>query len=424
MIRCVTMKNILILPICLIALNAHSNASGFDTKVEASLRNFANTQTTQDISLNSTYSFKPKNELNSKPKFEVKLLGYLENTKSSEIYIDVPKIAYRYSFNSNSFLTAGRFHPLEELDNSYKANYLDSIGNSWVINEQNPLKTENVGWIGVAQNYKISKHFRVNFTYSPVFIPDMSPSIYYTKDKLPSSQSLFARTPPSKVKINNNLYLPLMISLDNVNLKEILLQNQAFIGLNYRSSKDFSVSLFAYTAPNSVAETNNKEKLVIQNKDLHILVNASPYFKREHNIGFSLNRKILSIESLYKIDTRKLTLSSSLQMTNNIQIGFLHSFNDSQNNADATIITSTKDEKLVWLKSNFRVFENFEISSNIIKNLDTVNNGVSLNIGASYNVFKNVNIFTQAQVFTGSDNSYYGTWRNLDFISTGITAKW
>ena len=356
---------------------------------------------------------------------EFLLFSEFELTKNSPKYYDLGTSLYRFKTNRLS-LSFGRFHPLEEFNSNYSSDALDALGANWVLNEQNPLNVRTSGWLGLGSLIKITKNLNMAFQYSPIFIPTLGPSISYSKEDIPKSNSPFARTPPTKVKFSDETYLPIRVTLDDIDVADTVLQNQYFLSLNYNYSPKTTISLFGWSAPEPIPEVHTNELLKVSSDDLYVLVNASPEFPRENNLGLNLSSKYYDAQTIYKSKTEEFSFSTSLKLPHYISLGFLHTFRKKEKSKkdDEELIYPRKDDKLIWLKSELTFLTSLKLKTKILKNLDKVNNGLNLNFGISYSLNSIVHFHSNIQVFTGNDDSYYGTWRGLDFITTGISMIW
>ena len=353
-------------------------------------------------------------------KFEFNTSIYFENSGNLDKYIDLGRSAYRFKSGPLMY-SIGRFDPTQEMLDNYEPNILNAIGKNWAKNEQNPFNVRPVGWVGSSVNYLVTKKINFYFHYSPIFIPTMGPKIIYSKSAVPTTNSYFTRMPPGEVKFNEQSYLPIRVTLDDVNLKEILFQHQLYFGMNYqlKTTLNMYMSVWSAPAPNPLIKTS--ESINIIDEDIYILANADPVFPRENNIALGLNYERSKSQILYNSYKDSFTISSSYKHSFSFKIGFLHTFYQGQT---ADLEKSNMDQFLGWIKLRQKIGKTFLLKSDIFKNLDSRNNGMSLNVFIDYLKFKSTVLYVGAQAFTGGDNSYYGQWRALDFISLGLKTKW
>ncbi len=403
-------------------------ATPFVGEFDIGHRAYATMESSQNVILN--LGAKSDTTIWQRPHYEAMLYSDLEFATQNRLgkNFDLGTTVYRTEFSDQLLLSVGRFYPLEEFSEYYTRSSIDALGINWSVNEKNPTEVRPVGWLGIGARGRLYKNLTIGFQYSPLFIPTLGPTIIYSKDDTPNSESPFARLPPTMVKLDDETQLPLRIALDEIDMKKLLLQDQFFVALNYTYPDFFSISLFAWDAPSPTPTTTTSATLRVSNDDVYVLVNAAAAFPRRKRVGANLSSTFLDLQTVYEQDSKSLTLSSALKLYSYLQIGFLHTFENSEpttsENTDTEIVSPKLDKKLAWISASLQLFSSFKLSGKLLKNIDAVNDGASLGLTAQYDFTSYASLYSSLQLFAGSDQSYFGTWRSLDFITTGVAIKW
>jgi len=405
--------------------------SPFTGEFDFGHRAYATLESSQNLILN--LGAESKTEVWQRPRYEALVYSDIEFATQNRLgkNFDLGTTAYRQGLGDYLLFSFGRFYPLEEFSEYYEKSSIDAVGINWSVNEKNPSLVRPVGWLGIGSRVRLYKNLTLGFQYSPLFIPTLGPTIVYSKDDAPSSESPFARLPPASVKLDAETQLPLRIALDEIDMRKLLLQDQFFAALNYTYPELFSLSLFAWDSPSPTPTTTTTEMLRVSGDDVYILVNATAAFPRRQRTGVALSSTFIDMQAVYEQAGGLLTLSSALKLYSYLQIGFLHTIRGAQNNdagdsgeESGEIVSPLLDEKMAWISASLPLFYSLKLSGRLLKNMNVVNDGASLNLTAQYDFTSYASIYSTLQLFAGGDNSYFGTWRNLDFITTGVSARW
>lgn len=377
--------------------------------------------------------WKPQDELS-----EIRFLGFVEGGEGADRNLDLDPVVYRKAIadDANSHLWIGRTHPMNESDIApggfaVYPSRTTALGANWGQNSASALDSRVSGWLSAGVHHRFSDSgFHVTGAFSPIFLPNFGPSTSMEANKA-ATGSRFARLPPSYVRMNDAL-LPLRYQVQIDELKDILLQNQAFVsgGQNVGS---FEYTLMAWTAPSPTPTVDTSAKLRTQLKDeVNVLVTAKPKFPRENFIGTRLSFFQLfakpELEANVETTSGRITLSANMALDlgkHILSLGALHTVNRPKvDPAEGQPESPNYADALVWAELQSYFSNRFAGNLRYEQHLTPGKMGNWLRPEIEYLPGTRVRFYANVSILTGADYSYFGTWRALDSVGVGARIIW
>ena len=318
-------------------------------------------------------------------------------------------------------LWIGRAHPLQN-DDPHPIEPTSASGAIWVQNQMDALHPRVSGWIGAGYQLPIHPHWKLLFSYSPVFIPTFSPRLGFT-DRGELNPARFARPPPNVVE-TDGVRLPIRYQLKLNQLSELLLRNQVFSGINFKS--DFAQGdFYFYTGPKPDPVPLTNATLSVSDSGLNAKVLIIPQFPREYWSGFRFKLKKWLFEPT-------LEFVQNLELKTYRLISIAGNFGPNSHFSQFGLLTRLGNGPETPEFSNFLVFFNIpiilthhlstrmRIESTLLPGKRSLYWAQELEISLRSGFSSLLGI----SVLAGQDQSYFGAWRNESSMSVGVKKTW
>lgn len=369
-------------------------------------------------------------------RLDVKGFGHLELGPEGDQSLDLDPAVLRVSLWEKSHFWLGRTHPFtegiaSEFSSDYPNNHTAStsaLSTHWVKNQSLPLHPRVSGWVGGGfKLYEPKSGMFFLASYSPLFLPGFGVRTQLSEESAPNG-SRFARLPPHFLKLNENTTLPLRYRVEIPSKRSILQQDQAFISLG----KHHLFGTFAVMAWNSPAPDPELEitgNLQFKNDEPIGLVTVRPHFVRRTCAGFSwdLSSQTLSpnFQTVHDFKSNNTTFSFSLSYKNKISTGFLHTLEREMTSSSLPVSSPQYAKKLFWLElSTFISKLSLQPTIRWERHLTTGEEDDWIEAILNYQPVSNLSLFAALNILSGQDRSYYGAWRSLDSLATGLKLIW
>lgn len=348
--------------------------------------------------------------------------SFFETDRQGDQSFDLDPILWRIALIRNSYLWIGRTHPAQEMiSRTHRQpsplSPTSAIGARWVQNQSRPLTPRVSGWLGVGSHWQIPQtRTSLTVSYSPFFLPHTGPALQFS-ETAQATGSRFARLPPQEISVHGQI-LPLYYQIQPGEIRDIVLQPQYFVELG----QDFfqqRISLITWSAPSPTPKIDASGVLKVTAESVFALATVHPSFPRENFYAFrwiNLHSPLNSeLEIVYESQSKRSTLSCSIQYQQSIQAGYLTSSPPSHEYA----------QNLVWLEIQGTFFSN-QLSSSlrIEQHLNKGQEDQWTQGQIEYKANEHLSTMITARSLTGTDSSYLAAWKILDSLAFGAAYRW
>ncbi len=365
---------------------------------------------------------------------DLRFLGFYETGSNGEYSIDLDPVVIRPSFGENGGrFWVGRDHPAIALLPENSISRTSALGANWVQNQHDALNPRISGWVGAGIHYPIQNTgLTLSVAYSPVFLPSMTPSLTLSENS-PASGSRFTRLPPTQFQLAPGVFQPLRYRLETGDLREIVFQNQGFLGVGF-SNDVVRASLMTWSAPSASPSVNAQGFIRIeQETETSALAIARPTFPRQNFVGaaIALPNTLLQPEAQAMLETHTSQITLSAQVTPvdlsvaRVTTGFLCRIPHVPHTAAASGVSSPDYAALLgWIAAETQVYGPVTGEFRLEQHVGKGNRGFWARPALNYSPRENLSFYAAANVLSGEDRTYFGAWRSLDSVSIGARAIW
>jgi hypothetical protein len=340
----------------------------------------------------------------------------------------------RFSFylddEDKTMIFIGREHPLN-FTRGFKVEPYTALGSIWAQDDLEALDPQVSGWIGAGIVQSISEHWKITAMYSPVFLPTFGPSLGFT-DRGELNPARFTRLPPENA-VTGGVTVPIRYRVQIGQLADLVLQNQAFFGLNY-NNPDFNFDVYAYTAPNPNVVALTDSKLGVNADTVNAKVTIDPQFPREYWSGMRLFFKTMPlspalelVQNLKDYPTHIASLTAYFDTPNfnpfvakkqaKSAFGILSHFQ--RNFADPNF-----SDFLLFVKIPISITEQLTLHTLLETTMLSMRQSFYWLNELDFEISKGFSILAAVRLLSGQDHSYFGDWRDQDSYSFGVKAIW
>jgi hypothetical protein len=216
-------------------------------------------------------------------------------------------------------------------------------------------------------------------------------------------------------------------------LSELLLQHQAFVGTSYKTST-WNADVFAYTAPRVSPIPITDATLAVSPQELNAKVYISPQFPREYWSGVRFQAisvfarpTVEFTQDLKEYQRHFLSLSGTMDAPQwnvkkikrplQTQFGILSQFQK--------ITSSSSFADFLWfVKFPIAITENWIYRFQIQATLLGDRKSAFWNQELEYGLTDGFRVIAGVHFLMGSDQSYFGAWRDQSAASLGVRWYW
>jgi hypothetical protein len=387
-----------------------------------------------NFSLTSSPDPDEASKRSSLPARELHFYSFYETGTGGDHSFDLDRSLLRFSMTGQGHLWIGRTHPLIEATQGTSPTYLDAIGTNWAQNQSDALYPRVVGWVGVGGHLEDGNHaFSLTTAYSPLFLPSFGPRLQLSQTEA-AQGSRFSRLPPQFVE-QGDTTLPLRYNLEVGNLKNIVLQPQAFVSLGYANS-DMRIDVMQWTAPDPSPDVDTDFALVThtsgvwENDSADVMIEAHPKFRRQDFTGVRYEANGIFGKPLltgtYEWLRQEYTVSIQSTPIEYFSFGALNRWVPSASKpTSAATITPSIANRLIWAELRAKFYhERIMPSIHVERHVASDNFGHLIRPEILYSASSNLTLFAVAEIMRGQDRSYFGEWRSLGSAGMGVNWRW
>jgi len=373
-------------------------------------------------------------EFGKRTKRELRLFSFYESGMGGDKSFDLDRAIFRIpvaSGPSAGYVWFGRSHPVEEGAEFGPVQTTGAIGANWVQNQSDALNPRASGWIGAGFSDSI-QGFSVNAVITPLFLPSFGPRLDLSESDN-ASGSRYARLPPQFVNSKRAL-VAIRYKVDPGELKNIVLQHQFYVGVS-KQTRLGDFRLLGWSAPAPNPELNLSDMIRVNSEDADALVTVVPRFPRQNFVGLqwalqdSLHNKLplILLESAYELNSANLKLSATFSPVRSLKFGALQStsLRNKMQAENPALEISDYAQDLVWteLASSF-YRDRIRTALRWEQHLTSDHHGAWVRPRIEYAPQQRLRVFAQANMLAGQKGSYFGEWRSLDSVNSGVRYLW
>ncbi len=358
--------------------------------------------------------------------------AYDESGPKGAWSVDLDPLRYNLKLDGagNDYVWLGREHPLN-LTRSQQVEPFTAVGSIWVQNQLDALNPRVSGWVGLGLIKTITPGWKVNFAYSPLFLPTFGPSLGFTNQG-DLNPSRFARLPPSQVE-TGGVTVPIRYQLQVGQLSQLLLQHQVFLAVANNTSA-IDAEIFAYTAPvpNPVPLAN--ANLAVGADTVNAQVQIQPQFPREYWSGARIQFKELLFQPALELaQNLKTTNYRIISLTNYFDLPQLNPFVIKKpakaafgflTHIGETFTDPQYSDCLAFIRLPFELTNEMTFRTMLQATLLNMRQGFFWSNELEYSFSTSFSILAAINILSGQDNSYFGDWRQEDSYAMGVKYKW
>jgi hypothetical protein len=347
----------------------------------------------------------------------------MESGNLGDRSLDIDRLAFRVEWFPGIYSWFGRSQPFFETG-VFQPSYRSAIGSQWSQNQSNPLQPKLSGWVGGGLEFKKSD-WSFAIAYSPFFLPNFGPRVEFSETE-DTRGSRYARLPPQYVRLNNNLF-PIRFKIDTGDIKDIIFQQQAYVGLTKVGSWG-AVGLHAWTSPDTEPKVDTRDSLRVNEDQGSVVafVQVKPRFPRREYLAATLRLNVPYLnpetEILRKSGNRQI-ISQTISPLSFLTIGWLDTLRGLSAPVGDGTDSPTYAQKLAWTDIHYRM-GNFIPSMNFERHFTNGKEDLWSGIRLSYLPSQNWEIYGLVNLLVGKDESYFGAWRSLDSAGLGLRMLW
>ncbi|OFZ18983.1 MAG: hypothetical protein A2X94_13625 [Bdellovibrionales bacterium GWB1_55_8] len=364
---------------------------------------------------------------------EVWFQSFFESGTAGDRSFEFDVAVLRLQTGEHSHLWFGRTHPWLE-DGSGKRRAMPSttgaVGANWGQNQARALEPRVVGWIGAGWSGAIGHGVSATALMSPVFLPSFGPRLDFSEYS-EANGSRFAKLPPAHL-MNNGQAIPVRYKIDSGDLAKIVLQHQVYLSTTL-DAEDFGVRLFGWSAPVPSARIEATGKLRVNSDldELNALVTATPSFPRETTLGLQWElgtKRFFDFQFAYQTESGRLNFSGEIRPFRWFRAGALHLVETRPAPAaEASPVPAAPGygDSLLWTEFNEK-FAGDRLQSllRIEQHVLSGRGGLWIQPELRYSADGRLGFFAAVSLIAGQDGSYFGQWRSLDSVGTGVSYQW
>jgi len=354
--------------------------------------------------------------------------SFIESGKEGDKSFDIPLMAWRLPTRSRGHFWLGRVHPLDEDGMKIPVHSTGAIGNNWVQNQSNALEPRVVGWFGAGWSGDLQK-VRFTVAISPLFLPSFGPRLDLSEQEK-ANGSRFARLPPAYLNTNGTL-LPMRYRLDTGDIQKIVFQVQTFLSLGLNSTiGSFQLMTWSAPIPSAQPDAAGYAKPDDASDELNALATVVPKFPREVFIASrwtAPGKDPAILEAAYEKNSGRLSLSAEVQPWSFLRAGALQSVETVAKPAPSGPVVESPvyGRDLFWTELSTKLFRaRLRPSLRIEHHFTQGREGDWVRPLLQYQPDPQFVLYASANLIAGRDQSYYGQWRSLDSITTGVRYQW
>jgi hypothetical protein len=361
----------------------------------------------------------------NRPKRELKLDSFFESGPNGDRSIDLSQAVLRFETASDSYLWLGRAHPALEGTSHDTIEPSSAIGSRWVQNQSNALSPRVSGWLGAGWGGDVSG-VSVTVGFSPLFLPSFGPRLDLSVSKS-ASGSRFARLPPQYLNSQREA-VDIRYQVNAGDLKNIVLQNQLFVGIGRETSVG-TFRLLGWSSPSPDPSLDISDVIRIRENDAKALVTVVPSFRRQTFGAFqweSDSKQFLAFEAVYEMTKGPLAASLAVRPTHTLRFGTLQTL-ATRASEETSGIASDRPyaENLIWAEVKDGFFkERLVPSLRFEYHYTPGHEDYWWHPALSWRAKGGLELFASANILAAEDGSYLSAWRSLDSVSTGIRYIW
>ncbi len=358
---------------------------------------------------------------------QINVTSFVEFGPTGNMTFDPDPVVVRVKVAKQSRLFFGRTQPFAEGPLHRTLEATDAMGAVWAQNQLDPLNRRVTGWIGGGARVDFLDNGKLTLVtqFSPIFLPNFTPSLGID-DQGRLNASRFARLPPQWVQYQNGV-MPIHYQIDTGPIRDIVFQNQFFLGLEH-SSKTVEASLSAWNAPRPDPQIAAVGVLDPTTPDLAASVVARPSFPRQNFLGarFRLPRIFGQPELQAAVPfgmgsallQQGALISARWQPFQLLSLGYLEALGSARaTEADYT-------DRLIWGQVLQPFAKIWSIGARVEQHLLPTRQGQWNSVTLAYKPTRSLTFQARASFLSGDDGSYFGAWRAYDSFSLGAQSIW
>ncbi|HCM38398.1 MAG: hypothetical protein A2Z97_02400 [Bdellovibrionales bacterium GWB1_52_6] len=369
---------------------------------------------------------------------ELRLYSFFESGQGGDRSFDLDRAVVRVPTTSTSaggYFWLGRTHPLEEGAQGLPVETTSAIGAHWVQNQSDALNPRASGWIGAGWSGNFEK-FSLDAAASPLFLPSFGPRLDLSETDAVSG-SRYARLPPQFVNSKRAL-VAIRYKVETGSIKNIVLQHQAYVAFGKRTELG-TFRLLGWSAPSPDPELDVSDIIRVNSEDANALVTAAPRFPRQNFVAFqwrfqgkfqganSSTTPLAVFESAYETGKANLSTSLSVRLLKFLRLGVLQTSALGQQAlaSNPALDSASYAEDLVWTELSSSLFQQrLRAALRWEQHWTSDRQGTWVRPLLEYSPEKRLILFAQANLLAGQAASYFGAWRSLDSVNTGVSYLW
>jgi hypothetical protein len=349
---------------------------------------------------------------------------YVESGPLGSWSFDPDPLRYNLKLNSKGtdFLWFGREHPLN-LVRGEPVEFTSALGSVWTQNQLEPLSPRVSGWIGTGfvKDLNVDSSWKLVGAYSPLFLPSFGPSLGFT-DRGELNPSRFARLPPSQVN-TGGVTVPIRYQLRIDQLSELVLQNQAFLGVSHNTDA-VNFDIYAYTAPKPDPVARTDAKLAVGEDAVNARVDVKPQFPREYWVGTRVQNKTMPFKPAFEFLQKANELSVHVASITGYLDGAIKGSFGVTSHFQKMFDGPTQSDGFVFVNLPFALSDELTLHSVFQATLLNGKRGWYWMNQLEYAFKAGFSVLGAIRILSGEDNSYFGDWRNQDSVSMGFKWAW
>jgi len=357
---------------------------------------------------------------------ELKIFAFQQVGQEGDKSFDVNTAVVRLEDRGVRHFWLGRALPLKEDPSRLEMPSTGALGVNWVQNQSNSLEPRPSGWIGAGWAGNVLD-LGVSVIVSPIFLPNFGPRLTLS-EKAEASGSRFAQLPPAYLRGSDGSLIPMRYRLDTGDLQNVILRNQFFISIGPDTSWG-SLRFLAWGAPSPQPVIDTQAGIAVDGgqKDVTALVTVVPKFPFQRFYGMHLVVGPTQWESAYEDGTGLLTLSGEAHPLHWLTVGALQRVALKEQPADTNVIVAASPyaKDLIWGEVGTWFFGGtLKPSLRLEHHFTSGKEGSWVRPLVQYAPKEGLIVYAQASILTGQEGSYFGQWRSLDSVSTGVRYQW
>jgi len=357
---------------------------------------------------------------------------YLETGPQGSWSFDPDPIRFSFYLDDHkqSLIFLGRDHPLN-FTRGFAVEPYTALGSIWAQNQLEALNPRVSGWIGAGIVQALSPSLKLTAMYSPLFLPTFGPSLGFT-DRGELNPARFTRLPPENAT-TGGVTVPIRYQIQINQLADLLLQHQAFLGLNF-NNPDVNFDVYAYTAPDPNVVPLTNAKLAVNADTVNAKVTIDPQFPREYWSGMRLFFKKLPftpalefVQSLIDYPTHIVSLTGYFDTSEfnpfvakhqaRSAFGVLSHFQ--RQFADPNL-----SDCLLFVKIPIAITDSLTYENLLETTMLSMRQSFYWLNQLEYEFHQGFSALVAIRILTGQDHSYFGDWRDQDSFSSGVKWGW